>query len=117
MAAGNYLAAMFQSRKVRLKPNKAQAKFIYQNFGASRFYPSSQLCSHCGARNKEMKNLNRRTFTCPVCGASLDRDLNAAINIDNFCTHGEWGTGNKANDRGDSSSAKKRYSLSSVANR
>lgn len=28
---------MFQSRKVRLKPNKAQAKFIYQNFGASRF--------------------------------------------------------------------------------
>lgn len=83
----------------------------------SRFYPSSQLCSHCGARNKEMKNLNRRTFTCPVCGASLDRDLNAAININNFCTHGEWETGNKANDRGDSSSTKRRYSLSSVANR
>lgn len=84
----------------------------------SRFYPSSQLCSHCGARNKEMKNLNRRTFTCPVCGASLDRDLNAAININNFCTHGEWGTGrSSADDRGDSSSTKRRYSLSSVANR
>lgn len=83
----------------------------------SRFYPSSQLCSHCGARNKEMKNLNRRTFVCHTCGFSLDRDLNAAINIDNFCTHGEWETGNKANDRGDSSSTKKRYSLSSVANR
>lgn len=84
----------------------------------SRFYPSSQLCSHCGARNKEMKNLNRRTFVCHTCGFSLDRDLNAAININNFCTHGEWETGSKpADDRGDSSSTKKRYSLSSVANR
>lgn len=83
----------------------------------SRFYPSSQLCSNCGARNKEMKNLNRRTFVCHTCGFSLDRDLNAAININNFCTHGEWETGDKANDRGDSSSTKKRYSLSSVANR
>lgn len=84
----------------------------------SRFYPSSQLCSHCGARNKEMKNLNRRTFVCHTCGFSLDRDLNAAININNFCTHGEWETSSKpADDRGDSSSTKKRYSLSSVANR
>lgn len=84
----------------------------------SRFYPSSQLCSHCGARNKEMKNLNRRTFVCHTCGISLDRDLNAAINIDNFCTHGGWGTGrSSADDRGDSSSTKRRYSLSSVANR
>lgn len=84
----------------------------------SRFYPSSQLCSHCGARNKEMKNLNRRTFVCHTCGFSLDRDLNAAINIDNFCTHPEWETSSKpADDRGDSSSTKKRYSLSSVANR
>lgn len=84
----------------------------------SRFYPSSQLCSHCGARNKEMKNLNRRTFVCHTCGFSLDRDLNAAINIDNFCTHGEWETSSKpADDRGDSSSTKRRYSLSSVANR
>lgn len=84
----------------------------------SRFYPSSQLCSRCGARNKEMKNLNRRTFVCHTCGFSLDRDLNAAINIDNFCTHGEWETSSKpADDRGDSSSAKRRYSLSSVANR
>ena len=83
----------------------------------SRFYPSSQLCSHCGARNKEMKNLNKRTFTCASCGISLDRDLNAAININNFCTHGEWGTGDQANGRGDSSSTKRRYSLSRVANR
>lgn len=84
----------------------------------SRFYPSSQLCSNCGARNREMKNLNKRTFVCHTCGFSLDRDLNAAININNFCTHGEWETGrSSANDRGDSSSTKRRYSLSSVANR
>lgn len=86
---------------------------------APRFYPSSQLCSHCGARNKEMKNLNKRTFTCPECGFTLDRDLNAAININNFCTFQERGTEAQVsfNDQGDSSSAKRRYSLSSVANR
>lgn len=102
---------------------KRQLTYKSEGYGrslqlVSRFYPSSQLCSHCGARNKEMKNLNRRTFVCHTCGFSLDRDLNAAININNFCTHGEWETGRtSANDRGDSSSTKRRYSLSSVANR
>lgn len=65
-----------------------------------------------------MKNLNKRTFTCPECGFTLDRDLNAAININNFCTFQERGTGrSSADDQGDSSSAKRRYSLSRVANR
>ena len=46
-----------------------------------RFYPSSQLCSHCGAKWSGAKDLNVRKWTCPACGASLDRDYNAAINI------------------------------------
>lgn len=46
------------------------------------FYPSSQLCSCCGHR--QPMPLKLRTFVCGSCGTSLDRDLNAAINIKNY---------------------------------
>jgi putative transposase len=46
---------------------------------ADRWYPSSQLCSHCGARNIEL-TLADRVFDC-ACGHSADRDLNAAVNL------------------------------------
>jgi putative transposase len=44
-----------------------------------RFYPSSKLCSTCGHRNMSMP-LSVRSWTC-VCGATHDRDINAAKNI------------------------------------
>jgi putative transposase len=46
---------------------------------ADRFYPSSQLCSRCGHRQK--MPLQERMFCCPCCGLKLDRDLNAALNL------------------------------------
>ena len=48
---------------------------------ADKFYASSQLCSRCGCKNNHMKDLAERVFTCTSCGFTLDRDLNASINL------------------------------------
>jgi putative transposase len=48
---------------------------------ADRFYPSSQLCSSCGEKKHDLK-LGDRIYKCDICEFSLDRDLNAAINLE-----------------------------------
>jgi len=46
----------------------------------NRWYPSSKTCSECGAVKAKL-SLSERVYRCDACGLSIDRDLNAAINI------------------------------------
>ena len=47
-----------------------------------QWFPSTKTCSNCGTK-KDMP-LSVRTFDCPACGISLDRDFNASVNILNW---------------------------------
>jgi putative transposase len=63
---------------MRFKCKKYGIEFIL----ADRFYPSSKNCSSCGTKKKDLK-LKDRIFNCS-CGLSIDRDVNAAINLANY---------------------------------
>lgn len=45
-----------------------------------RWYPSSKTCSNCGTVKAKL-SLSERVYHCEECGLVIDRDLNAAINI------------------------------------
>ncbi|MFF6789544.1 RNA-guided endonuclease InsQ/TnpB family protein [Streptomyces filamentosus] len=45
-----------------------------------RFEPTSQVCSQCGVKDGP-KPLHIRVWECGACGAVLDRDINAAVNV------------------------------------
>ncbi|MFX0209201.1 MAG: RNA-guided endonuclease InsQ/TnpB family protein [Candidatus Hodarchaeota archaeon] len=49
----------------------------------ARFFPSSKLCSNCLYNHPDL-TLADRVFTCPLCGLELDRDYNAALNLENY---------------------------------
>ncbi|NMG21025.1 RNA-guided endonuclease InsQ/TnpB family protein [Brasilonema bromeliae] len=66
---------------------RRQLEYKCERYGSSlvvvdRFYPSSQICSNCGYRQK--MPLKERVYICPCCNVSRDRDLNAAINLSNW---------------------------------
>jgi putative transposase len=50
---------------------------------ADRFFPSSKICSVCGARTKRLP-LSKRAWTCSACGSRHDRDQNAAVNLKKY---------------------------------
>ena len=52
-----------------------------------RWYPSSKMCSACG-HVKSLLLLTERIYRCVECGHEMDRDENAALNIENAPTSG-----------------------------
>jgi putative transposase len=68
------------SRKQKGSANQAKARWYGRDvIVVDRWFPSSRLCSHCGARRDTMP-LHIRTWTCE-CGTAHDRDVNAAKNL------------------------------------
>ena len=61
----------------------------------SRWFPSSKLCSGCGTKSDSL-TLSDRLWTCPDCGATNERDLNAALNLEKA---GFWLPGTGRGDR------------------
>jgi putative transposase len=66
---------------------KRQLDYKCRMYGArlvlvDQWFPSTKTCSNCGSK-KDMP-LSVRTFDCPACGISLDRDFNASVNILNW---------------------------------
>ena len=57
---------------------KIKGKHYYK---INAYYPSSQICSHCGYKNSKLKDLSIREYDCPECGVHNDRDINASLNI------------------------------------
>ena len=50
---------------------------------ADKWYPSSKKCNRCGYIKEDLK-LSYRVFACPNCSLKINRDYNAAINLNKY---------------------------------
>ena len=83
MMKNKYLAKAVQEQKFAKFYRIIQYKCEWHGIRlitADRFYASSKTCSFCGNIKKDLK-LSDRTYHCEHCGAVIDRDLNASINL------------------------------------
>lgn len=91
--------------KGMIKNHKLAKAISHQNFGEffrqlkyksewnnkifykiDRWFPSSKTCNHCGSQNHNLK-LSDRTWVCESCQRTIDRDLNASLNIRDLGLH------------------------------
>jgi putative transposase len=82
---------LLQTRLAKSISDSGWSRFLFyleykaQWYGRSfvkmgRCFPSSKLCSCCGYKKEDL-TLSDRTWTCPVCRVTHDRDINASINL------------------------------------
>ena len=82
MMKNRHLSKAIQQQK--FKEFSRQMKYKCEKYGiefmeVDRFFPSSKKCSSCDEIKKDLK-LKDRVYTCK-CGFKIDRDLNAALNL------------------------------------
>jgi putative transposase len=65
-------------QRIEFKARRSGKLVVY----VDRFFPSSKTCHCCGYKKVDLK-LSDRLWTCPECGAKLDRDTNAGTNLKN----------------------------------
>ena len=84
MMKNKHLSKVIASQKFFEFKTKLMSKCKRNNIElriVDRFYPSSKTCSQCGKVKKDLK-LSDRIYRCD-CGLTIDRDLNASINLKN----------------------------------
>ncbi|WP_368235426.1 RNA-guided endonuclease InsQ/TnpB family protein [Clostridium perfringens] len=84
MMKNKHLSKAIASQKFFEFKTKLMSKCKQNNIElriVDRFYPSSKTCSQCGKIKKDLK-LSDRIYKCD-CGLTIDRDLNASINLKN----------------------------------
>ena len=81
---------------------------------ADRFYPSSKTCSVCGNVRDELK-LSERVYHCPACGATLDRDYNASLNLLRLLSNNKIGIDGPESTPADLTALQSRFSVNGIA--
>lgn len=86
MLKNKHLSKAFSQQK--LYTFKQQLKYKSESYNiefveADRWFPSSKTCSSCGYIKPKL-SLSERTFKCENCGAVIDRDKNASINLSRY---------------------------------
>lgn len=81
---------------------------------ADRFFASSKTCSVCGEKKEDL-TLRDRTYRCPHCGAVIDRDLNASLNLLGLLVNHKIGTDYPESTPADLTALLFRFSVNGIA--
>ena len=81
---------------------------------ADRYFASSKICSVCGEKKDDL-TLSDRTYRCPHCGAVIDRDLNASLNLLGLLVNHKIGTDYPESTPADLTALLSRFSVNGIA--
>jgi putative transposase len=86
MMKNKHLSKAIQNQKLAefiRQMNYKCARYKIEFVQVDKWFPSSKTCSCCGYKKAKL-SLSERVFHCDNCGESIDRDLNAAINLSRY---------------------------------